>query len=84
MWKCFLKFNDDNIRLKDHNHLQISEQIIDRRKLNNNLKRTALNVIYVLMYKIYSRVAIYIKNRNGMQFTATAPLYTSIVIINVR
>lgn len=38
-WKCFLKFNDDNMHIdsvKDNNHLHISEQIINRQKLNNN------------------------------------------------
>jgi len=73
----YLIYNDDNIHidsLKDYNHLQISEQIINRRKLNNNLKRKALNELNVIYVCIkYTRVAIYIKNRNGTQFTATTP-----------
>jgi len=41
----FLKCNDNNICIgsfQDHNHFKISEQIIGRQKLNNNLKRKAI------------------------------------------
>ena len=51
----FLKFNNNSIYIdsfKDHNHLQLSEQIINRQKLNNNLKRKAVDDIFTRPSKI--------------------------------
>jgi len=55
---------------KDHNHLQISEPIINQQKLNN-LKSKALDVIYVWIKNIqvsrhiqkYTQAAIYMKKK---------------------
>jgi len=85
MWKCFLKFNDDNIyidSLKDYNYLQISEQIINRRKLNN--KRKALNVIYVYLYKMYPGSQFTSKIEMGCNLQRLPPLYISTIVINDR
>lgn len=51
----FLKFNDNNVCIesfKDHNHLHISEPIINRQKFNNNKKIKALGVICVRIKNI--------------------------------
>jgi len=51
----FLKFNNNSICIdsfKDHNHLQLSEQIINRQKLNSNLKRKAVDDIFTRPSKI--------------------------------
>jgi hypothetical protein len=54
--KYFLKFNDNNICIhsfKDHtSHLKISEQIINRQKLNYSLKKKAVSDMFTRLYKI--------------------------------
>lgn len=77
----FLKFNDNNISIdsfKDHNNIQILKPIINRQKLNNNLKKKTLNIIYVWTKNIC--VSIY-KNIPRLQFTyAYCVKYTQDVI----
>jgi len=60
-----IKFNDDNMciiiidSLKNHSHFKISEQIINRQKLNNNLKRKAVDDMFTKPSKIiYSELKI--------------------------
>ncbi|KAE9534004.1 hypothetical protein AGLY_008740 [Aphis glycines] len=78
--KCFLKFNNNN-SFKNHNHLQFSEQIINRQKLNNNLKRKTINDIFTRPSKfIHSEL----KNADVESFTKQDVQLIKINLHNAR